>query len=154
MKLNVYLEKLRGDSVFRTVLPVNQSILYPMFSVQNGNLCAHFLTHKTEIGTDGFKAFFPEFYMVFSYPGGKLMKFERLSLHRNFTVEDFASFDLVAKPSAEEAERKRNELSKLLDSAEKILTEWEETESADVETYNQAYFNFLTEKQKQALKKL
>ncbi len=154
MKLNEYLKKLNQSPVFRSVLPMNQGALYPMFSVENGKLCAHFLTHKTEITKDGMKVYHPEFYLTFTYPGCALVKFERLAFDSAFSAESLNTFEVINKPTQEELSQKKSEISAVLQLAEKVLVEWDENESADVSEYNSAYFKILTEKQREVFKKL
>ncbi len=154
MKLNEYLKKIHGSSIFRSVLPVNQGILYPMLSVENGKLCAHFLAHRTEMTKDGYKVFFPEFYMVFTYPGGTLIKFERLMFNKNLSGCDTDSFEVLKKPSAEEAANKREKIGAMLELAEKALADWDENRMPDVGEYNSTYFEILTEKQREVFRKL
>ena len=154
MKLNEYLKKLHQSPMFRSVLPMNQGALYPMFSVENGKLCSHFLTHKTEITKDGMKVYHPEFYLTFTYPGCTLVKFERLAFDKAFSAENFDTFEVINKPDADELNQRKNELNEVLQLAEKVLGEWDENESADVSEYNSAYFKILTEKQREVFKKL
>lgn len=154
MKINEYLKKLHGTPVFRNILPMTQGALYPMFSVENDKLCAHFLTHKMDMTKDGIKAYFPEFYLTFTYPDCRLVKFERLAFNSAFTQDDLNSFEIVAKPTKEEAELRRGEISAALELAEKILAEWDENKSADVSEYNSVYYKILTEKQREVFKKL
>ena len=154
MKLNEYLKKIHQSSVFRSLLPINQGALYPMFSVENGKLCAHFITHKTEMTKDGIKAYHPEFYLTFTYPGCTLVKFDRLAFDKAFSSENFDAFEVINKPGAEELQQRKNELNAALQLAEKLLSEWDENELADVSEYNSAYFKILTEKQREVFKKL
>lgn len=154
MELNEYLKNLHQSTVFRSILPMNQGALYPMFSVKNGKLCAHFLAHKTEITKDGIKVYYPEFYMTFTYPGCTLVKFDRLAFDPTFSAEDFNTFEVINKPDAEELKQKKKELNAVLQLADKVLSDWDKNESADVGEYNSAYFKILTEKQREVLKKL
>lgn len=154
MKFNEYLKKLYQSPVFRSVLPMNQGALYPIFFVKNGKLCAHFLAHKTEITKDGMKVYYPEYYMVFTYPECTLIKFERLAYNDDFAETDFRSFELIEKPEKEIADKKRKELSDILQQADNLLSEWDEKKSADTECYNSAYYKILTQKQKEVLEML
>lgn len=154
MKLNEYLNKLHKTPVFRGVLPMNQGALYPLFSVVNGRLCAHFLTHNTEMSNEGMKVYHPEYYLVFTYPDCTPLKFERLPYNPAFAQTDFKAFELIARPSKEDAESKRKALTEVLQLADNLLADWDEKKSADTEAYNSAYFSLLTEKQKEVLKKL
>lgn len=154
MKLNEYLNKLHKSPVFRSILPLNQGALYPMFSVENGKLCAHFLTHKTEKTKDGLKVYYPEFHLTFTYPGCVLVKFERLAYNTNFSAEIFNTFEIISKPDAEQLSKRKNEIGAVLQLAENVLTQWDERESADVNEYNSAYFEIITEKQREVFKNL
>ena len=154
MKLSEYLEKLQKSSIFRSVLPMNQGVLYPLFSVVNEKLCTHFITHRTEFSDEGLKVYYPEFYMVFTYPGCALVKFERLACSPDFAGEDFDSYEVMRNFSAEEASVRKKEIKDVLKLAENIFDQWDSSMIADAEMYNSAYFKLLTEKQQEVLNKL
>lgn len=153
MKLNDYLEKIRQSSVFRNIIPVNQGVIYPVFSIRNGVLCASFLAHRTEMIGDELKIYFPEFYMTFTYPEGVLVSFERLAFSSEFTPEQLNSFEIMHRPSAQEALRKKEELKAVLSLGDRILTEWDTLKIADISRYNSAYLKIVTEKQKEIFEK-
>lgn len=154
MKLNEYLRKLHQSPIFRSVLPMTQGAIYPMFSVTNGKLCAHILTHKSERTSEGIKAYCPENYLVFTYPDCALVKFEKLAYNPAFADNDFSAFNIIQRPSNEEAVKRRAEITGLVCLADEILAKWDETGEADCQGYNSSYFAILTEKQQEVLKKL
>ncbi len=154
MKLNEYLGKLQSSPIFRSVLPADQGALYPLFSVKNGTLCIHLLTHKTEITNNGLKVYHPEFYLSFTYPAATLLEFNCLSFDARFTSETRNFFEIIGKPSTEETTQKKEELGKIIYLADKLLAEWDEKKAADINEYNSAYLKLLTEKQKEVFEKL
>ena len=154
MKFDDYLEKIRKSSIFRNIIPVNQGVIYPIFSIRNGELCASFLAHRTEIRNGELRIYFPEFYMTFTYPNGVLLNFERIAYNPEFTAEELSSFEIMPKLSAQVTLRKREELENILSLGNKILTEWDMKKTADVGEYNSAYLKIVTEKQRKIFEKL
>lgn len=154
MKFNDYLENIRKSSTFRTLIPINQGVIYPIFSFRNGELCASFLAHRTETQKDELKIYFPEFYMTFTCPKGVLLNFERIAFNPKFTKEELGSLEVMPKLSAQETLRKREEFENILRLGDKILTEWDMAKTADVDEYNSAYLKIITENQRKIFEKL
>lgn len=146
MELKNFINKLQQNVGLRTLLPLNQGLLYPYFEVRDGQLYTHFLANASSITPEGVLLYPPAYHVLASYPQGQILCIENLKFNPLFKAMDFSATTLLEKKTPEERDTARARLAKLTELAEEILKDWE---NGDIAAYHKQLEIVLTEQQMQ-----
>lgn len=146
MELKKFINALQQNVGLRTLLPLNQGLLYPYFEVRDGQLYAHFLANASSITSEGLLLYTPVYHVVASYPQGEILCIENLRYSPLFRDVDFSATTLLGKKSSEEKETARAQMVKLNQLSEEVLKDWE---NADIAAYHKQLECVLTDHQMQ-----
>lgn len=136
MKLKEFIRKVQNTPVIRGLLPVNQGMLFPAFTVTEGKLCLHFLCHRSAVVKDGLQVWPPELYFQFAYPKGTLLAMQDLHYSPGFAGSDFKKAQLLPPRTPEERSRYRDSMQSLEQLGDEILQTWDAAGAAELEAYN------------------
>lgn len=146
MELKKFINVLQQNVGLRTLLPLNQGLLYPYFEVRDGQLYAHFLANASTITPEGMLLYPPAYHVLASYPQGQILCVENLRYAPAFRDVDFSATTLLEKKSPEEREEARAQMAQLNQLVEDVLKNWE---CADVAAYHRQLACVLTDQQMQ-----
>ena len=146
MELKKFINALQQNVGVRTLLPLNQGLLYPYFEVRDGQLYAHFLANASKITPEGLLLYTPAYHVMASYPQGEILCIENLRYAPIFRDVDFSATTLLEKKSSEEAELARAQMARLNQLVEDVLKNWE---CADIAAYHLQLACVLTQQQMQ-----
>lgn len=146
MELKKFINTLQQNIGLRTLLPLNQGLLYPYFDVRDGQLYAHFLANASSITPEGLLLYTPAYHVVASYPQGEILCIENLRHSPLFRDVDFSATTLLEKKAPEERELSRAQMAQLNQLVEDVLKNWE---GADVAAYHRQLACVLTNQQMQ-----
>ncbi len=149
MELKQFIHTLQQDPALRRLLPINQGMLYPCFTLCEGKLCAHFLTHASSITPEGMVLYPPAYHVAALYPQGSILCVENLRCNPGFQDVDFAATTLVTKPGPEEKQQRKAQIARLKVLADRVLADWDETGTADFTAYHSLLQEVLTSQQTQ-----
>ena len=149
MELKQFINKMQQSSGLRSMLPMHQGMLYPYFTITNGRLCAHFLTHASKIIPEGLVIYPPEYHIVSCYPEGDIRCIRDLKYDPAFASIDYSQTALLEKKSPAERETAKQNLQKLAELSDCILSQWEQTGDADLAGYHSQLAQVLTQQQYQ-----
>jgi len=151
MELKKFINTLQQNVGVRTLLPLNQGLIYPYFVRQNGKLCAHFLGNASNIMAAGMVLHTPAYHVVASYPKGEVLCVENLQYNPAFRNVDFSETTLLIKKTPQQREEAKAQMAKLAQLAEEVLQDWE---NADLEAYHAQLFQVLTQQQVRMYRKV
>lgn len=154
MKLKEFMKKILSSPVTRAVLPVNQGMLFPAFTVTQDKLCLHFICHRSRVTGEGLQVWPPELYFQFAYPKGTLLTMQNLRYSPCFADSDFEEARLLPPRTAEERERYRDDMRRLEQLGDEILASWDASGTAELETYNSLLERILTPEQAACCRRL
>lgn len=146
MELKKFINTLQQNVGLRTLLPLNQGLLYPYFEVRDGQLYAHFLANASSITPEGLLLYTPAYHVVASYPQAEILCIENLRHAPGFRNVDFCATTLLKKKSAEEQEVARAQLAQLSQLADSVLND---PENGDIAAYHKQLSCVLTDQQMQ-----
>ena len=146
MEMKKFINALQQNVGLRTLLPLNQGLLYPYFEVREGHLYAHFLANASNITPEGLLLYTPVYHVMASYPQGQILCIENLRYAPAFREVDFSATTLLEKKSPEETATARAQMAKLNQLSEEVLKDWE---NADIAAYHKQLECVLTEQQMQ-----
>ena len=146
MELKKFINVLQQNIGLRTLLPLNQGLLYPYFEVRDGQLYAHFLANANNITPEGMLLHTPAYHVMASYPQGQILCIENLRYVPCFRDVDFSATTLLEKKSPEEAAAARAQMATLNQLSEEVLKDWK---NADIAAYHKQLECVLTDQQMQ-----
>lgn len=138
MTLKEFIRKVQTSPVLRDILPMDQGMLYPAFSITREKLCVHFLAHRTAVTAEGLQIWPPELYFQFTYPHGALLTVRTLAFDPDFSTADLQKPTLLPNRSPEEKEEYKKAMQRLIETGDSLLSAWDEAAKADVSAYNRA----------------
>lgn len=137
MELKELMKEIQKDVIQRGILPIEQGMLYPTFSICRGKLCTHILSHRTAVKPEGLRIWPPEYYLQYSYPNVKPLVIADLKYSILGVNTDFAASTVIPVRAPEEKERRCEDMKKLIELGDTLLKSWDETGAADLEAYQQ-----------------
>ena len=146
MELKKFINTLQQNVGLRTLLPLNQGLLYPYFEVRNGQLYTHFLANASTITPEGMLLYPPAYHVMATYPQGEILCIENLRYVPAFRNVDFSATVLLEKKNPEQREAARAQMAQLNQLAEDVLKDWE---NADIAAYHRQLSCVLTNQQMQ-----
>lgn len=126
MKLREFIGKITASPASREIVPYNQNLLYPQFSVSRGQLCLHFIGHTAAVLEDGLLIGAPEVYLQVSYPQGEILGYQNLKYSPCFAETDFTHTTLIPNRTPEERTRRREAMARLETLGDAVLEAGEE----------------------------
>ena len=102
MDWNQFLTNVQGNEILRKMIPLEQGMLYPAFSLMNGELCVHFLYHRLQIQENGLQIWKPQYEAAVLYPQGRIVRVQNLIFHPQFCDKDYHTPQLLLPKSPEE----------------------------------------------------
>ena len=147
MKLSELVDILRHKAVIREMLPMNEGFLYPVFTVKDGELCAHFLTCTSKRVPMGVEMSVPHYHIVVLCPEGRVVCAENLRYRPDLKDYDFDRYDIISPMTPERRLEVRSSNQEAVRLAGEVLTAWEDTSSVQLESYDHALKEVLTRKQ-------
>lgn len=133
MKLREFIGKITGGAAAQEIVPCNQNLLYPQFSVFREQLCLHFIGHTTIVLEDGLLIGVPEVYLQVSYPQGEILGYQNLKYSPAFADVDFAYTTLLHHRPPEERARRKDAMARLEALGDAVLETWDQGEAAQHE---------------------
>lgn len=133
MKLREFIGKITGGAAAQEIVPCNQNLLYPRFSVFREQLCLHFIGHTTAVLEDGLLIGAPEVYLQVSYPQGEILGYQNLKYSPAFADVNFARTTLLHNRTPEERARRRDAMARLEALGDAVLETWNLGEAAQHE---------------------
>lgn len=149
MELKQFMNTMQQNVGLRSLLPLNQGMLYPWFTVTGGRLCAHFLANASVITSEGMVLHTPAYHVIGCYPEGTIGCIENLRYNPAFRDVDFGATTLLKKRDAEEKQQAKERMRRLTELVNEVLRQWDETGTADFTAYHQQLAAVLTEQQLQ-----
>ncbi|MCH1950729.1 hypothetical protein MCJ35_16110 [Enterocloster sp. OA13] len=105
MEWKQFMVNVQGNDILGKMIPLEQGMLYPAFSLINGELCVHFLYHRMRIKENGLEIWKPQYEAVVLYPQGRLVRVQNLMYHPGFCDKDYHTPQLLTSKSQEEKNR-------------------------------------------------
>lgn len=130
MKLREFIGKITGGAAVQEIVPCNQNLIYPQFSVFREQLCLHFIGHTTVVQADGLLIGVPEVYLQVSYPQGEILGYQNLKYSPAFAGMDFAHTTLLYNRAPEERARRKDAMARLEALGDAVLETWDLGEAA------------------------
>lgn len=146
MELKKFINALQQNVGLRTLLPLNQGLLYPYFEVRDGQLYTHFLANASTITADGMLLYTPVYHVLATYPQGNILCVENLKFAPIFRDVDFSVTTLLKKKTPEEQESARAQLTLLAQLADAVLEDGNDT---NIAAYHRQLACVLTDQQMQ-----
>lgn len=125
MKLREFIGKVTGGAAAQEIVPCNQNLLYPKFSVSREQLCLHFIGHTAAVLEDGLLIGVPEVYLQVSYPKGEILGYQNLKYSPAFADTDFVRTTLLHNRTPEERARHRDAMARLEALGDAVLEAWD-----------------------------
>lgn len=100
-----FLDNVQGNEILRKMIPLEQGMLYPAFSLINGELCVHFLYHRLRVRENGLEIWKPQYEAAVLYPQGRVVRVQNLTFHPQFCEKDYHTPQLLLPKSPEEKVR-------------------------------------------------
>lgn len=100
-----FLANVQGNEILRKMIPLEQGMLYPAFSLINGELCVHFLYHRLRVRENGLEIWKPQYEAAVLYPQGRVVRVQNLTFHPQFCDKDYHTPQLLLPKSPEEKAR-------------------------------------------------
>lgn len=154
MELKQFINKMMQSNGLRAMLPVNQGLLYPCFTICEGNLCAHFLAHGSNITPEGMVQHMPLYHVTSLYPRGSVVSIENLRFNPAFADTDFSASTLIPRRSPEEKQKAKEQMQQLTNLVNGALDSWDETGRADFDAYHEKLTQVLQPEQLQMYRKV
>lgn len=133
MKLREFIGKVTGGAAAQEIVPCNQNLLYPRFSVSRERLCLHFIGHTAAVLEDGLLIGVPEVYLQVSYPKGEILGYQNLKYSPSFADTDFMRTTLLHSRTPEERTRRRDAMARLEARGDAVLEAWDRGEAVQRE---------------------
>lgn len=133
MKLREFIGKVTGGAAAQEIVPCNQNLLYPRFSVSRERLCLHFIGHTAAVLEDGLLIGVPEVYLQVSYPKGEILGYQNLKYSPSFADTDFMRTTLLHNRTPEERARRKDAMARLEALGDAVLEAWERGEAVQRE---------------------
>lgn len=131
MKLREFIGKITGGAAVQEIVPCNQNLLYPRFSVARERLCLHFIGHTTAILADGLLIGVPEVYLQAAYPQGEILGYQNLKYSPAFAGTDFTRTVLLHNRTPEERARRKDAMVRLEALGDAVLEAWDRGGAAE-----------------------
>ena len=97
-----FLANVQGNEILRKMIPLEQGMLYPAFSLINGELCVHFLYHRLRVRENGLEIWKPQYEAAVLYPQGRVVRVQNLTFHPQFCDKDDHTPQLLLPKSPDE----------------------------------------------------
>lgn len=154
MELKQFINTLQQSPALRAMVPMNQGMLYPWFTLLDGKLCVHFLTNASNVTPEGMLLHTPAYHVAALYPSGRLLCVESLRCRADFQDVDFSAATLMPKPDPIRKQEGKARMRRLTELVNDVLHQWDETGTADFTAYHELLQIVLTEQQAQMYRKL
>lgn len=136
MELKQYINILQQSPALRAMVPMNQGMLYPRFTLLDGKLCVHFLTNASSITPEGMVLQAPAYHIAALYPSGRLLCVESLRCRAELQSEDFSATTLLPRPDAAQKQEGKARMQKLTALVNDVFRQWDEAGTADFTAYH------------------
>ena len=144
MTFREFSVQMMKNETLQRILPLEFRKTFPYFTLEDGVLCAAFACFRVKIEDKRPLAFAPGYYLKITYPGCRLLSFEKLA---NRSEKN------AATPMTPRTKEEIQSLFSLCDAVLKAADEDREALSAAIEAYNAALTSILEADQLETIRR-